>query len=677
MKTITTKLLLIGTLFSLIALLPGCKKDETTAPYKLYVPANATATAEFNTITVHWTQKDKDVIGYEVTMASDAEFSDILETRNQEYIPDVDDDHKTEYNVVFEDLEPYTTYYFRLKSLSPDPAKNSNYSYREATTGEEAPFFDPIEESNLGYNYVTLTWSEAVNADKIVFTDKESVAPELTFPLNEDALLTQSVTLTGLTPGVTYRAKIYLGEEYIGYIDVPAPSADDYMTEISVGFDFATLTWSDKLFVNKVVLTAAESGSPITKELELDEIGAHQTTITGLASGSTYQATLYWDDTELCQSGDIITNTLDGEIISDPSTLKEKIENAEEGAKLYLPADLVFDYSDQEISLSKNISLIGLPSSTSGKSTPLLYVKTFLIGGSSDLGDLDLETLYFENLEITGLKPDMDIATTEPNIRLFYSDISGRRITLDSFILNGCTIHGYSRYMFGLEPTNADAYFRVGDITVDDCIIYDLGRNPGGFQSMFHFNAKKDNANYALDGTLTLKNSTIYNIWYGIIELQNNKITPAPVNPQVVIENCTMDKFGVPMEGVYLPVKINKNTRNGINFSGFSNIPVTMKNNLLGQFIYIESDVLETGSRGSKDFHKNCVNAMPELLGTNYIGEGTRPEGYSNTRNLKGDGKFAVQGMSYDLMFPNRDANDYTPADTYKSEGLGDPRWLK
>ena len=50
MKTIATKLLLVGTLFSLAALLPGCKDDETDAPYKLFVPSKATATAEYNTI---------------------------------------------------------------------------------------------------------------------------------------------------------------------------------------------------------------------------------------------------------------------------------------------------------------------------------------------------------------------------------------------------------------------------------------------------------------------------------------------------------------------------------------------------------------------------------------------------------------------------------------------------
>lgn len=679
MKTIATKLLLVGTLFSLAALLPGCKDDETDAPYKLFVPSKATATAEYNTITVHWTQT-KDAVGYEVAMATDNTFSEILETRNQEYIPDTDDSHKTEYDVVFEDLEPFTTYYFRLKTLSADPSRNSNYSYREATTGEEAPFFDPIEEGDLGYNSVKLSWSEAVNADKIIFTDKASAVEELTLNLSPEALERQSISLRGrFVPGVTYRAKMYLGEEYIGYIDIPFPSAENYITETSVGFDFATLTWNEKLFVNKVVLTSAGgTDGPFTKELTTEEINAHQATITGLTSGATYKATLYWDAQELTQSADITTNVLDGEIVSDPATLKEKIENAADGAKLYLPADLVFDYSEEDLPLTKNITLVGLPSSTTGKSTPLIYVKAFTIGGAAATGDLQLNSIRFENLEISGLMPEQDIATTAPNNRCFYVDIAGRSVTLNSFELVSCTIHGYSRYMFGLEPTDADAFFRVYNIMIDDCIIYDLGRNPGGFQSIFHFNANKGNANYALDGTLTMKNSTIYNIWYGIIELQKNScIKPEPSNLKVVIENCTMDKFGVPMEGVYLPVKTNGSTRNGLGFNNYTNVPVTIQNTLFGQFIYIESGTLETGSRGPKDFHRNCINAMPDFVNSNYVGEGTRPDGYSNTRQLRGADKFALQGISYDLMFPNRATDDYTPADDYKAKGLGDPRWLK
>ena len=675
MKTIATKLLMIGTLFSLIAMLPGCKDDETEVPYKLMVPSKATATAEYNTITVHWTQST-DAIGYEVTMASDAQFSDILKTVNPEYIPDEDDKHKTEYDVVFEDLEPYTTYYFRLKTLSADPSKNSNYSYREATTGEEAPFFDPIEESRLGYNYVTLTWSEAINADKIVLTDKESVAPELTFPLNSEALSVQSVTLPGLTPGVTYRAKLYLGEEYLGYIDVPVPSADNYVTDINVGFDFATLSWDEKLFVNKIVLTSVSGADgPFTKELESSETGAHQATITGLTSGSTYKATLYWDDQELGQSSEVITNTIDGEIVSDPATLKEKIENAAEGAKFYLPADLIFDCSAENINVTKSISLIGLASSTTGKSRPTIYLASLVIGG--DETEITVNKIRFENLDISGLKPvnGAEDLTVEPNRRLLCSSLSrsstGRDITINSVELEGCTVRNYSINVFGLESSLGTSKFRVGDITINDCVIFDIGRNNGGYNSIVHLQGGKDDANAQMTGTFKMTNSTLYYIYFGLIEAQWNEcVTPYVVPQGVIIEDCTFDRFGVamPAEGLWMSSSSNSG-RQFINFDKLTDatVPLTVNRCIFGEMKYNNS----SPGYGARDFQRKC-SAVNTDKATNI--------GSSDTFNSGGTGTyFNKAGQTGAELFPNRDINmlspDYTPMEGYQDRG--DPRWLK
>ena len=677
MKTIATKLLLVGTLFSLAALLPGCKDDETDAPYKLFVPSKATATAEYNTITVHWTQT-KDAVGYEVAMATDNTFSEILETRNQEYIPDTDDSHKTEYDVVFEDLEPFTTYYFRLKTLSADPSRNSNYSYREATTGEEAPFFDPIEEGDLGYNFVKLSWSEAVNADKIIFTDKASAVEELTLNLSPEALERQSISLRGrFVPGVTYRAKMYLGEEYIGYIDIPFPSAENYITETSVGFDFATLTWNEKLFVNKVVLTSAGgTDGPFTKELTTEEINAHQATITGLTSGATYKATLYWDAQELTQSADITTNVLDGEIVSDPATLKEKIENAEEGTKLYLPADVVFDLSAEGINVTKSVSLIGLASSTTGKSQPIVYLAPLVMGGT-EATDITLNYIHLENLEISGLKPvngQEDLAV-QPNRRLFYASISKssaeRNITVNSVELENCIVRNYSQNILGLESSLGTSSFRIGDITINDCLIFDIGRNDGGYNSIVHLQGGKSDANAQMTGTFKLTKSTLYYIYFGLFEAQFNACVDPFVLPQgVILEDCTFDRFGVamPADGLWLGTG-NNSGRQFINFdkTEIGLVPLTVNRCIFGEMKYNSSNP----GYGARDFQRKCTPIAMDKA-TNI--------GSSDTFNGGGTGTYLNKASQTAVeLFPARDNNllspDYTPMEGYQDRG--DPRWLK
>ena len=97
-------------------------------------------------------------------------------------------------------------------------------------------------------------------------------------------------------------------------------------------------------------------------------------------------ATLYWNSMKLTQSDNIVTNRLDGGIVNDP---QKKIKMQKNGTTLYQPANLLFDYSNREIALTKNIKLVDLPSSTSGKSTTLLfYTKIFTIGKSNCTGDL-------------------------------------------------------------------------------------------------------------------------------------------------------------------------------------------------------------------------------------------------------------------------------------------------
>lgn len=199
-----------------------------------------------------------------------------------------------------------------------------------------------------------------------------------------------------------------------------------------------------------------------------------------------------WTVTDVAGFNDAWTNYADGDII----TL----------------ASGTYDLSGSTRSISKTVTV---KASTSATTKPVIKVQFNYTGNAS---------FYMEGIEAYY---DLEGASSTSGAYLIDTRNSGS-YTIGTISFTNCKIHGYGRDL--IRADNATNIPTISNIIMDNCVVYDMGRNSAGYPI---FGVK-----YGKISNATITNSTFYNsmngLWY-------SQVTTTPVTFRM--ERCTLLKM--------------------------------------------------------------------------------------------------------------------------------------
>lgn len=456
------------------------------------------------------------------------------------------------------------------------------------------------------------------------------------------------------------------------YVQVSAetgliPSIFGEIAYEEMGYDNVTLRWEEPALTeevtepfraDKIVLTASGSEAQIV-ELTAENLAEKSVHIEGLGTGVSYKASM--------MDGDVIVSYVffnmpekpEGSIeISNTDNLKSVVESAPDGSTLILKAGQIYNYSSEDISIDKNITIIGAP----GGKTPVVYIKKFVLGGKTK-SESHINLIRFSHIEISGMPvfggEEADIATVAPSGWAFGFDIKDvvRRISIDKLSLEDCVIRNFEQAVIRVDwSIKTGASLRFGEISVNNLLAYDLGRKIDGVQSFIHLNSNDGNKGIHC-AKYTMKNSTFYHLATGLIEARKcSDITDEA--PTVEISNCTFDKFAITYPNA--KVGTNESARNLFNFKSYKTAIISINNSVFGEAktdwsVLLKPQALESGAALGA-----CVNS--------YMCSDTKFTDMS---------KLQKKELGANDIFPNRGQFNFTIAESAMLVGAGDPRWNK
>ncbi len=207
------------------------------------------------------------------------------------------------HGVVLTGLATGTTYYFAAMSTSANGATGQSKTYRFTTTGMPSPPLGPaissVAATNITGTSATITWTTDRAATALVKYGLTN-AYGSSSPATSTLQTSQSVGLTGLTPGTTYDYQA-VSADSTGPSTASAnytfttPGATvgrapdiSYVVAWGIGNSQATVTWSTDIAATTQlaygVTTALGQLSPLQAAFNT----THAVTLTGLSSGTTY-----------------------------------------------------------------------------------------------------------------------------------------------------------------------------------------------------------------------------------------------------------------------------------------------------------------------------------------------------------------------------------------------------
>lgn len=205
--------LVIACLLTFPFIVTGCDEDELETP-RLFKPKSLKAEPYYDGLIATWTGTEG-AQGYKLEIATDEEFTMIEKA--------IDTDGKTR-TVTLTGLAENQLYYLRLCGTMTDESLNSKYIYAEVTTGIAYSIFLPVEEENMSFRTAKLEWRESVEADKIKIEHTSGTSEERVQMLTGEDLASQSVLITGLSEGQSYKVTLYNGEESLGVMRFTMPT---------------------------------------------------------------------------------------------------------------------------------------------------------------------------------------------------------------------------------------------------------------------------------------------------------------------------------------------------------------------------------------------------------------------------------------------------------------------
>lgn len=444
----------------------------------------------------------------------------------------------------------------------------------------------------------------------------------------------------------------------------------------------ATLRWKEDTGATQLTVTS-EGTESVVRDLTAEEIAAMEATVENLEEGRTYKASFYVEGVLKSSVSFTMPVKPDGAIeITNENDLKAAIEGAAEGAVLLLKGGQVYDYSSETIELTRSITLMAAP----GAPKPVVYVKEFAVGGINP-ATVVVPELKFEGIEFSGMVYDgtAEQPMERPGDKLFsfyVTKVKGGDITAGSITLRNCVARNYAQAFAGGDYNLADAAakLRIGDITVDDCILYDFGRYAGDY-TLINIQAGSSRNNSQITGVVTFRNSTLHHLQTGLLEHRyKDCVTDAVCPAGVVLENCTIDAIGAlyetePGSGIYDRWYHTENTkisqRNFMNFTGYAAavgkpVPVTITNCIIGEVLNVPNGEFP-GGRGCASY----ISGSADVALSNQVLYTTTDCAIAS----KVTGSSSAGADSY-AVFPDKKNGNYTISENAMLPAeVGDPRW--
>lgn len=439
-----------------------------------------------------------------------------------------------------------------------------------------------------------------------------------------------------------------------------------------LGYTYVTLRWTAEMAgdeegvmvpvdADELVLTssgAEDRSVEITPEI----LAAGSLKVEGLSEGVSYRATMKKDGGPISYISFKTPSVPDNGILVDKDDdLKSTIESAPDGAIILLTGGQKYDYSAQEIELTKAVTITGAP----GAPSPVLYLKQFVVGGNTP-GTYNMDHITISHLEISGVT--LSGETEDPSVKpagqaVFFIPIPNNdvvyHITIGKLTMDDCVLRNYAASVIQVPGFTINlSSVHIGEISVNDALVYDMRSDNNGkigeVQSFIHLNR---NGSESIDihcGKYSIKNSTFHHLYTGLIEQRLGK---GAIVPEVEIANCTFDQFAMPYKHEFVPE--NTSSRSFLNFNKL-NAKVSISNCIFGQMKVDDKLLLKK---------KAFDGATGVFLNTYRV---TDTNGYfTDIKDASSIGHKAEE------VFPGRDEFDYTIDPGMGVAGVGDPRWEK
>ncbi len=294
------------------------------------------------------------------------------------------------------------------------------------------------------------------------------------------------------------------------------PLRDSELRETSV-----TLRFANDVTLTSIKLTPA-SGTPVTVTLSAGDITAGLKAITGLTGGVAYTAQIYAgtkDKGLLTFTTLPVTNyTL---IINPTDNLAATITAAANGAIIGLNPGTYNITSLNTFITGKTITL----KSTSGTPT----------NTKVNFKEIDIEGTG-AGITLSGIEFDGTTAASLYFLNFIGSQASnGSAATFTNVVVDNCIVHGSTTSFLRGDRGAAIRDFKIGSITINNSIVYDMGANGSSAYYTLHVNKMEFTA-------INITKSTFYDAGPGLVTASNTMTGAAA--PSVNISYSTFNGFG-------------------------------------------------------------------------------------------------------------------------------------
>lgn len=452
-------------------------------------------------------------------------------------------------------LDEASTYYFRVQTLSENPAVAvSEYSaVAYARTLVEPKIPNVTASSTMEYTLtpwsvtctVTMTWGDSsLEPEAITSVKATPVAggEALTFAVSEEEAAAQSFSFSeGILTDTEYLFELYVGTRMRGFCThrtVPGPTPALY-TSSQLDFSTSPITatvevrWElyyitpDQL--KEVLFTRSGAETPERQEsVSPEDIAAGSMTVTGLIPGTEYRIDLKGIDDTTIATTTCTTSEAPGDdvlivrpeedlsaIISDPERTHERI--------YLIPGE--YSLSDENATtITRNLELYA----ESPQTTTVMAPKNFQPEGTMDF-------IVFRNLRIVcstylvQAKSDYDLA----------------RYTIDNCIVDLNSGTTGSSTLFNTSTGSASSQI-LHEYEVVNSTIF---ANAGQAQNIVYGSASGSIGRFE---KITMRNSTFSNCARGLIYVTNTADIPF----EIVIDGCTFYNMGCTGSNALLDIRI-------------------------------------------------------------------------------------------------------------------------
>lgn len=526
---------------------------------------------------------------------------------------------------------------------------------------------------SVSYNMIDATWGRSAGADgyKLEFST-DSLFTEVTDTVYTDKN-TFSVRVKDLLENQLYYVRLcgvssdpLLNSKWIyGSATTQAAYSIFYpVNQDSISFSSVVLTWREYVEADRIQIIDTSDDNDFDIEVTDSDAKRQRIQIEGLTAGKTYKVILFAGDTSYGYTIftlPVIPDNMQTITEENKDNLQIILDNAVEGSTILFEGIGPFDYSDTEIIVSKSVSFIGEP----GRPKPKLYVKAILIGGqteaaSASVGDVILRNIEFSGYKLNGME---EKTASEPNAALVSCYLEKTPyVEINKILLEDCIVRNYTNSFIELNDKLkvAGTKVRIGEISVNKVVVYDMGRNKTNYPSFISITNKNDKNGYCRK--YSIRNSTFHDMLRGIIEARVFSTIDGYVDPDITVESCTFDRIGLK--------HVNEGEWWGSNTEAVKNVFDTKVSDVTAN-IRIQITNCIWGELFTDWLSDKFVQGMTANIVGSYMLSSTKKQISSGTTF------FTTISGTGDELFPKRSEGDYTVGVSGNVALAGDPRWKK